>query len=36
MSKTSYVCNGDVIHEVIVDDVKSKVQAKGGYVRLGS
>ena len=26
MSKTSYICNCDVIHEDIVNDVKSKMQ----------
>ena len=25
MSKTSYICNCDVIHEDIVNDVKSKI-----------
>ena len=28
MSKTSYICNCDVIHEDIVNDVKSKMQTK--------
>lgn len=28
MSKTSYICNCDVIHEDIVNDVKSKMQPK--------
>ena len=28
MSKTSYICNCDVIHEDIVNDVKSKMQNK--------
>ena len=33
MSKTSYICNCDVIHEDIVNDVKSKMQPKD-YIQL--
>ena len=28
MPKTSYICNCDVIHEDIVNDVKSKIDRK--------
>ena len=34
MSKTSYICNCDVIHEDIVNDVKSKMQPKDDYIQL--
>ena len=36
MSKTSYICNCDVIHEDIVNDVKSKMQLKDDYIQLAS
>ena len=36
MSKTSYICNCDVIHEDIVNDVKSKMQPKDDYIQLAS
>ena len=34
MSKPSYICNCDVIHEDIVNDVKSKMQPKDDYIQL--
>ena len=36
MPKTSYICNCDVIHEDIVNDVKSKMQPKDDYIQLAS
>ena len=36
MSKPSYICNCDVIHEDIVNDVKSKMQPKDDYIQLAS
>ena len=36
MLKTSYICNCDVIHEDIVNDVKSKMQPKDDYIQLAS
>ena len=33
MPKTSYICNCDVIHEDIVNDVKSKMQPKDDYIQ---
>ena len=36
MSKPSYICNCDVIHEDIVNDVKSKIQPKDDYIQLAS
>ena len=36
MSKTPYICNCDVIHEDIVNDVKSKMQPKDDYIQLAS
>ena len=33
MSKPSYICNCDVIHEDIVNDVKSKMQPKDGVTK---
>ena len=36
MLKTSYICNCDVIHEDIVNDVKSKMQPKDDYIQLVS
>ena len=32
MSKSSYICNCDVIHEDIVNDVKSKMQPKDDHI----
>ena len=32
MPKPSYICNCDVIHEDIVNDVKSKMQPKDDYI----
>ena len=36
MPKTSYICNCNVIHEDIVNDVKSKMQPKDDYIQLAS
>ncbi len=36
MLNTSYICNCDVIHEDIVNDVKSKMQPKDDYIQLAS
>ena len=36
MPKPSYICNCDVIHEDIVNDVKSKMQPKDDYIQLAS
>lgn len=36
MSKALYTCNCDVIHESIVNDVKSKMQSKEDYIELAS
>ena len=36
MPKTSYICNCDVIHEDIVNDVKFKMQPKDDYIQLAS
>jgi DNA-binding transcriptional ArsR family regulator len=36
MAKTSYVCNCDVIHESIVNDVKAKMQSRDDYIQLAS
>lgn len=36
MKKTSYVCNCNVIHENIVNDVKAKMQSKDEYIQLAS
>ena len=36
MLKTSYICNCDVIHEDIVNDVKSKMHPRDDYIQLAS
>ena len=36
MASASYVCNCDVIHESIVNDVKAKMQPRDEYIQLAS
>lgn len=36
MARASYVCNCDVIHKSIVNDVKAKMQPRDEYIQLAS